>query len=108
MAWNVRWWGWRRVMSWRPSYEAMWPLPMTWTWGWWGMVLRSGWRMERALVERGAVPWPYEVASGSKRLVSSYWARGETWDWFLKMRTWCWKRAERMMAKSASEEGRGG
>lgn len=48
------------------------------------------------------LPWPYEVPEGSKRRVSSNWALGVTWLWFLKTRTWLWKRASRMTSNWAS------
>lgn len=54
-------------------------------------------------VEGMALPWPYEVAPGSKRLVRRYWARGLTWDWALKTSTWWVKRASRITAKDSSK-----
>ena len=56
--WKVVWEGCLSAAVARPSWLWTVPLPMSWTWGTRGMVLRSGWRMDLLLDWVLLLPWP--------------------------------------------------
>src|SRR6266850_3182764 len=80
--WKVVWEGCLSAARSRPSWLWTVPLPMSCTWGTRGIVLRSGWRMDFAVVSVLLLPCPYDSDAGSNACgtgtgVSAYLASGD-------------------------------